>query len=65
MSAPRSDRPRLFLTRCIPEPGYSLAHRVFRVTGGEQDRPLARELLARFHVPGVRIKVDVDPVYFM
>ena len=45
MSAPRSDRPRLFLTRRIPEPGYSLAHRVFRVTGGEQDRPLARELL--------------------
>jgi len=28
-------------------------------------RKLARELLARFHVPGVRIKVDVDPVYFM
>ena len=28
-------------------------------------RKLARELLARFHAPGVRIKVDVDPVYFM
>ncbi|MBN1320175.1 MAG: D-glycerate dehydrogenase [Thermoleophilia bacterium] len=45
MNAPKSDRPRLFLTRRIPEPGYSLAHEVFTVTGGEQDQPLARDLL--------------------
>jgi len=28
-------------------------------------RNLARELLARFHAPGVQLKVDVDPVCFM
>ena len=28
-------------------------------------RELARELLSRFRAPGVQIKADVDPVYFM
>ena len=28
-------------------------------------RSLTRELLSRFHAPGVQLKVDVDPVYFM
>ena len=35
---------------------------------GEDSRRLhhlARELLARCHAPGVQLKVDVDPVYFM
>ena len=45
-AAPPS-RPRLFLTRRIPEPGYSLAHEVFAVTGGEEDRPLSHELLVQ------------------
>lgn len=40
-----SAKPRLFLTRRIPEPGFSLAHELFAVTGGAEDRPLARELL--------------------
>ncbi len=44
-------KPCLFLTRRIPEPGYSLAHELFAVTGGEEDRPLARELLLS-GVPG-------------
>ncbi|MDI9569335.1 MAG: primosomal protein N' [Pseudomonadota bacterium] len=33
--------------------------------GSRAVRGLARELMARFRVPGVRVKVDVDPVYFM
>ncbi|NLO27667.1 MAG: D-glycerate dehydrogenase [Actinobacteria bacterium] len=45
MNVSRSDKPRLLLTRRIPEPGYSLAHEVFTVTGGDEDRPLAREFL--------------------
>jgi glyoxylate reductase len=40
-------RPRLLLTRRIPEPGYSLVHEAFTVTGGDEDRPLAREKLLR------------------
>ncbi|MBN1631208.1 MAG: D-glycerate dehydrogenase [Thermoleophilia bacterium] len=56
MNAPRpeshvSTKPRLFLTRRIPEPGLSLAHELFAVTGGAEDRPLARELLLQ-GVPG-------------
>lgn len=47
MDAPKIARPRLFLTRRIPEPGYSLAHREFLVSGGEDDEPLARALLLR------------------
>ena len=45
MNALASDKPRLFLTRLIPEPGYSLAHELFIVTGGDKDEPLARERL--------------------
>lgn len=44
MDAPK---PRLFLTRRIPEPGFSLAHEAFAVTGGDEDRPLARDRLLR------------------
>ncbi len=40
-----SSKPRLFLTRRIPEPGFSLAHELFAVTGGDKDEPLARERL--------------------
>jgi glyoxylate reductase len=40
-------KPVLFLTRRIPEPGLALAREVFTVTGGEEDRPLAREALLR------------------
>ncbi len=40
-------RPRLFLTRCIPEPGMSMLHEAFTVAGGDEDRPLARDLLLR------------------
>lgn len=48
---PTTGKPRLLLTRRIPEPGQSLAHELFDVVGGGEDRPLAREdLLAR--VPG-------------
>ncbi len=44
-------KPRLFLTRRIPEPGFSLAHKLFAVTGGDRDEPLPRaRLLAG--VPG-------------
>jgi glyoxylate reductase len=44
-------KPRLFLTRRIPEPGFSLAHDEFSVIGGDQDQPLARETLLQ-GVPG-------------
>ena len=38
------------MTRRIPEPGFSLAHELFAVTGGEEDEPLPRDrLLARVH----------------
>ena len=40
-------RPRLFLTRRIPEPGLSLVREAFTVTGGYEDRPLEREKLLR------------------
>lgn len=40
-------RPRLFLTRRIPEPGLSLAREVFTVTGGDEDRPLERSALLK------------------
>ncbi len=45
MNAPSRTKPRLLLTRRIPEPGFSLAHELFDVTGGEADRPLERESL--------------------
>lgn len=44
-------KPHLFMTRRIPEPGHSLALELFTVTGGEEDRPLDRDLLLR-GVPG-------------
>jgi glyoxylate reductase len=40
-------KPRLFLTRRIPDPGLVLIREAFAVTGGEEDRPLAREALLR------------------
>jgi len=40
-------RPRLLLTRRIPEPGFSLVHEAFAVTGGDEDRPLDRDRLMR------------------
>jgi glyoxylate reductase len=44
---PVAERPRLLLTRRIPEPGLSLIREAFTVVGGEEDRPLARDLLLR------------------
>jgi glyoxylate reductase len=41
------ERPRLFLTRRIPEPGLALIQDAFWVTGGEEDKPLEREALLR------------------
>jgi len=38
-------KPRLFLTRRIPEPGFSLAHRLFAVKGGDADEALPRDRL--------------------
>jgi glyoxylate reductase len=46
-------KPRLFLTRRIPEPGFALAHELFDVTGGDEDRALPRELLLA-GVPGAQ-----------
>jgi glyoxylate reductase len=40
-------KPRLFLTRRIPDLGLVLIHEAFAVTGGEEDRPLDRESLLR------------------
>ncbi len=40
-------KPRLFLTRRIPDPGLALIRDAFDVTGGEEDRPLEREALLR------------------
>jgi glyoxylate reductase len=40
-------KPRLFLTRLIPEPGLALIREAFAVTGGEEDRPLERDALLR------------------
>jgi glyoxylate reductase len=40
-------KPRLFLTRRIPDPGLALLREVFAITGGEEDRPLEREALLR------------------
>jgi glyoxylate reductase len=45
--APPGERPRLFLTRRIPQPGLDLIREAFEVTGGEQDRPLERQALLR------------------
>ncbi|MFH1833417.1 MAG: D-glycerate dehydrogenase [bacterium] len=45
-------RPRLLLTRRIPEPGFSLVHEAFAVRGGGEDRPLDRGELLR-NVSGV------------
>jgi len=42
-----AERPRLFLTRRIPDPGLVLIREAFSVTGGEKDRPLDRESLLR------------------
>lgn len=47
MNVPLCAKPRLFLTRRIPEPGFTLAHKLFEVTGGEDDRPLDRRSLLR------------------
>ena len=44
-SSQQPPRPRLLLTRRIPEPGFSLAHDLFDVTGGDKDEPLARDRL--------------------
>ena len=41
----RVTKPRLFLTRRIPEPGFSLAHQLFEVTGGDEDKPLSPDRL--------------------
>jgi glyoxylate reductase len=43
----RAEKPRLFLTRRIPEPGMVLIREAFDVTGGEEDRPLERDALLR------------------
>jgi glyoxylate reductase len=43
----RASRPRLFLTRRIPDPGLVLIHEAFEVTGGEEDEPLERDALLR------------------
>lgn len=40
-------RPRLFLTRRIPEPGLNLLREIFAVTGGGEDRSPSREELRR------------------
>ncbi len=40
-------KPRLFLTRRIPDPGLVLIREAFTVTGGEEDAPLERESLLR------------------
>jgi glyoxylate reductase len=45
-------KPRLLLTRRIPEPGSTLIRGAFSVTGGEEDRPLERDALLQ-SVPGV------------
>jgi glyoxylate reductase len=46
-------KPRLFLTRRIPEPGFSLAHDLFEVAGGDEDRALPREQLLA-GIPGAQ-----------
>jgi glyoxylate reductase len=40
-------KPRLFLTRRIPDPGLVLIREAFAVSGGEEDRPLERDALLR------------------
>jgi glyoxylate reductase len=40
-------KPRLFLTRRIPEPGLVLIREAFAVTGGEEDEPLEQGRLLR------------------
>jgi glyoxylate reductase len=42
-----AEKPRLFLTRRIPDPGLALIREAFVVTGGEEDCPLERESLLR------------------
>jgi glyoxylate reductase len=42
-----SAKPRLFLTRSIPEPGPTLLREAFMVTGGDEDRPPTRQELRR------------------
>lgn len=43
----KTARPRMLITRRIPEPGWSLARQHFEVLGGEEDRALTREELLR------------------
>ncbi len=40
-------KPRLFLTRRIPDAGLTLIREAFSVPGGEEDRPLDRQALVR------------------
>jgi glyoxylate reductase len=40
-------KPRLLVTRRIPEPGLALVRAAFTLIGGEEDRPLPREALLR------------------
>jgi glyoxylate reductase len=44
---PGGAKPRLFLTRRIPDPGMVLIRDAFMVTGGDEDRPLERDALLR------------------
>lgn len=44
---PSGDKPSLFLTRRIPDPGMALLRDAFAVIGGDEDCPLAREDLLR------------------
>jgi glyoxylate reductase len=50
MKGPRDGsegKPRLFLTRRIPDTGLALIRDVFTLSGGDEDRPLEREALLR------------------
>lgn len=47
MNTAADTKPRLLLTRRIPEPGQSLAHELFIVTGGRDDRLLDRDSLLK------------------
>jgi glyoxylate reductase len=42
-----AEKPRLLLTRRIPRPGLVLLGEVFEVMGGDDDRPLPRDVLLR------------------
>ena len=63
MSTHDQAKPRLFLSRLIPEPGLRLVREAFEVIGGTEDRPATREeLLANIGDVDAMLCLLTEPV---